>query len=77
MVGIKKNESGIFSLKSYVVAIGEAILIDGHNILSNGELMVITQKNPLIIWSTVKVSWVWRCPSDVNRTLIHLSINTN
>ena len=63
-------KSGNFSIKSYVVAIfqnclGDSSLMDSHNIGFYGELMVITKKNPLIIWSTIKVSWVKRCSRNV------------
>ena len=35
--------------------------------------MVISQKNSTIVWSTIKVSWVWRCSR--NDDVMHNYLN--
>ena len=37
--------------------------------------MIISQKKSTIVWSTIKVSWVWRCSRNDNVMHNYLSMN--
>ena len=37
--------------------------------------MIISQKKSTIVWSTIKVSWVWRCSCNDNVMHNNLSMN--
>ena len=60
-------------LHKIICYLGEVILIaTAYDILN---LMIISDKKSTIVWSTIKVSWVWRCSRNDNVMHNYLSMN--